>query len=190
MSANDRDAAGRKQPSEHLRQKRAVKAARHRWKQKWQLDPGSPIPWNRRSLANELRSRAASKRGGQKIASLLAEQQSLFWRWYYGDCKAHLRGPFKTVVETFERIEAAYVQRYGRSKKGLAWDGFMHFVFKSYILKPCWKLNPDTIEREMWAEYERFMTAEGKTLEEMARPMMEYEDEREERKAMLLALRK
>jgi hypothetical protein len=55
------------------------------------------------------------------------------------------------VVETFERIEAAYDQRYRRNDaKILEWDGFVHFVFRNYILIPCWKMNPECIEREMW----------------------------------------
>jgi hypothetical protein len=182
MSSSDRDAIGRKQPSKYLRQKRARTAARHRWKHKWQLLPGEPIPWNHRSFENELRSRALSKQRGQKIANLHAEQRSLFWRWYHGDCKEHLHGPFKTVVETFERTEAAYVQRYGRrSPKWEAWEGFTHYVFKTYILRACWKMDPEAIERDMWARYEQFMTAEGMALVEMLRPMIKYEEEREER---------
>ena len=183
MSGKDEtDSAGRKQPSKYLRKKRAVKAAGHRWKHKWQLVPGIRLEWFERSLADELRHRAAVKKGGKTTGGQIREQQRLFWRWYYGDCKAQLRGPFKTVVETIERIEAAYVQRYGRKSKVLPWDGFMHHAFTDYILRPCWKMKPDAIERDLWARYELFMTAEGKALNDLLRAMLEYEDEREERK--------
>ena len=190
MSGKDeRDSAGRKQPSKYLRKKRAVNAAQHRWKNKQELVPGYPLPWNQRSLANQLRHLAAAKKGGTKTGSQIKEQQRVFWRWYYGDCKAQLRGPFKTVVETLERIETAYVQRYGRDgSKWLAWDGFMHYVFTDYILRACWKMSPETIERKMWVQYELFMVSEGKTLDELLRPMIEYEDEREQRKQLIKAL--
>ena len=133
------DAIGRRLPSKFKRTKRARKASQHRWKHKWQLEPGNPKPWNRLSLANELRQLAAARKGGETTGGRIREQQRVFWRWYYGDCKAQLRGPFKTVVETLERIEAAYAQYYRNDPaKDLPWDGFMHHVFSAYVLRPCW----------------------------------------------------
>ena len=136
MSRNEeKDTAGRKQPSKYLRKKRAKNAARHRWKNKHELIPGHPLPWSQRSFANTLRHLAASRKGGRTTGDQIKEQQRLFWRWYHGDCKADLRGPFKTVVETLERIEAAYNQRYGRSdQKWLEWDGFMAEVLSATFL--------------------------------------------------------
>ena len=145
--------------------KRAVNAARHRWKQKCQLSPGYPLSWSDRSLANKQRQLEAAKKGGQAIGRQIKEQQRLFWRWYYGDCKAQLRGPFKAVVETFERIEAAYDQRFGSGiAKEIAWQGFEHEVFSKFILRSCSKMEPETIERQMWAAYEKFMEADDRTL--------------------------
>jgi hypothetical protein len=112
-----------------------------------------------------LRQHAAAKKGGEATGAAIREQQRLFWRWYHGDCQAQLRGPFKTVVETLERIEAAYVQRYGRdSSKYLAWDGFMHDVFVTYVFKSCRKMRPEAIERHMWERFETFLEADYKTL--------------------------
>jgi hypothetical protein len=166
MSRKDeKDTAGRKQPSKYLRTQRASNAARHRWKHKWELVPGKPLPWQRRSLANMLRHHAAAKLGGETTRREISEQQRLFWRWYHGDCKAQLRGPFKTVVETLERIEAAYVQRYGREgSKDLAWEGFMHDVFSTYILRRCGKMQPQAIERHMWGRFEIFLEADDEAL--------------------------
>ena len=115
----------------------------------------------------------AAKTTGRQVK----EQQRLFWRWYYGDCKEQLRGPFKAVVETFERIEGAYVQRYGRrGSKALAWDGFEADVFVSYILRSCSKLSPELIELKMWDRYKVFMEADNKALHEgLLKPLFDYE---------------
>ena len=167
MRGKDRDAIGREQPPEFVRKRRAVYAARHRWKQKWQLVPGYPLLWGERSLANKERHLAATKKGGETTGRHIKEQQRLFWRWYYGDCKEQLRGAFKAVVETFERIEGAHVQRYGRrGSKALAWDGFEADVFVSYILRSCSKLKPELIEQKMWDRYKVFMEADDKALHE------------------------
>jgi hypothetical protein len=161
----DRDAAGRRLPSKYRRKKRAATAARHRWKNKWQLEPGVPLHWFERSLAGELRHRAAVKKGGEATGRRVKEQQRLFWRWYYGDCKEHLSGPFQTVVETFERIEAAYVQRYGHNgPKAMAWDGFFAVVFQTYVLVSCRSMLAEVIERAMWERYQVFMEADDKAL--------------------------
>src|SRR5215510_5444521 len=147
---DDCDSAGRKQPSKYLRKKRASKAAQHRWKHKWQLSPGIPLHWGKRSLADQERQLTAAKKGGEATGGQIREQQDVFWRWYHGDCKEQLRGPFRTVVETLERIEAAYAQRYGwNGPRSLCWDGFMHYVFSKYVLVGCRKMRPEAIERDM-----------------------------------------
>jgi hypothetical protein len=166
MSGDDKpDALGRRQPSKYLRRKRATKAAQHRWKHKWQLLPGIPLQWGQRSLADQERHLAAAKKGGEATGGPIREQQRVFWRWYYGDCKEQLQGPFRTVVETLERIEAAYAQRYGwKGRMSLRWDGFMHYVFSSYVLVGCRKMRPETIERDMWRRYQALMDANDKAL--------------------------
>jgi hypothetical protein len=183
---DEKDAAGRKQPSKYLRKKRATKAARHRWKHKYQLVPGLVLPWNERSLANTFRHLAACKRGGKTTGAQIKEQQRLFWRWYHGDCKAHLRGPFRAVVETLERIEAAYEQRYGQNgPKWLEWEGFMAEVFATYILSSCSRMKSRVIEQEMWERYETFMSAEGQALHKLLGPLYEYEDAKDDKKLRL-----
>lgn len=185
------DSLGRRLPSEYKRRKRALKGAQHRWGHKWQLEPGRPKPWNQLSLANKLRQLAAAKKGGETTGSLIKEQQRVFWRWYHGACKAQLRGPFRTVVETLERIEAAYLQRYGDdASKDLPWDGFMHHVFTNYVLKPCWTKDPKVIEREMWKQYARFMEADASALSLLLQPLFDYEDEKERRKAFRASSRR
>jgi hypothetical protein len=159
------DSAGRKQPSKYLRKKRAANGAKHRWKHKWQLVPGFPPSWSERSFANKQRHLAAAKKGGEVTGHQIREQQRLFWRWYHGDCKAQLRGPFKAVVETFERIEAAYVQRYGyKGPKWIAWEGFFAHVFQSYVLVAIGRTRPEDVERDMWALYQQFMDADDAEL--------------------------
>ena len=193
MSGKDeRDSAGRKQPSKYLRKKRAANAARHRWKQKCELVPGIPLSWSERSFANKLRHLAAAKKGGETTGSQIKEQQRVFWRWYYGDCKEQLSGPFKTVVETFERIEAAYVQRHGHNgSKWIEWGGFVADVFVTYILVACGSLKPDVVEQEMWARYEEFMEADeaalygdGKT-PGLLKALHDYDDAREAKRVRL-----
>lgn len=166
MSSNaSRDSAGRKQPSLYRRNKRAKTAANHRWKHKQQLIPGIVRPWSERSYANKLRHLAAAKRGGATTGGQIKEQQRLFWDFYHGNCKSRLRGPFTAVVETFERIEAAYDQRYGHNgTKGLAWDGFFARMLYSFVFAPCWKRKPEDLEREMWELYGKFMEADDSVL--------------------------
>ena len=158
------DAIG-KQPSRYMRKKRALNAARHRWKEKRTLEPGVSLHWSQRSFANKLRHLAAVKKGGATTGGHIKEQQRLFWRWYHGDCKAQLRGPFKAVVETFERIEAAFDQRYkANPDKDDAWYGFEAVVFRRYILTSCSRMRPQAIERDMWELYETFMEADDQAL--------------------------
>ncbi len=162
---DDKDSAGRKQPSKYLRKKRATNAAKHRWKQKWQLEPGLPRSWSERCYANKLRHLAAAKKGGATTGGRIKEQQRLFWDFYHGNCKARLHGPFAAVVETFERIEAAYHQRYGHnSPKWLAWDGFFARMLYSFVFAPCWKRKTEDLEREMWELYGEFMDADDSVL--------------------------
>ena len=72
------------------------------------------------------------------------------------------------VVETFERIEAAYVQRYGRnSSKRLAWDGFTMEVFVEYVLRSCSKKSAEVIERLLWERYDQFMQADANALDDL-----------------------
>jgi hypothetical protein len=183
---NCRDSAGRKQPSKDLRKKRAVNGAKHRWKHKWQLVPGFPPSWSERSFANKLRHLVAAKKGGETTGRQIREQQRLFWRWYHGDCKAQLREPFKSVVETFERIEVAHLQRYGsRGAKPLAWDGFFAQMFKSYVLVACGGRKPADIERELWALYEKYMNADDHDLDALLTALYEYEDALEEKSIRL-----
>lgn len=168
------DAIGRKQPSKYRRKKRALNAARHRWKHKWTLVPGAA--WNQRSLADKMRHLAAAKKGGAVTGAQVKEQMRLFWNWDYGNCKAHLREPFKTVVETFDQIEAEHLRRYGRSSHELQWEGFRADVITSYVLRSCNRMKPDAIERELWDRYRQYIKAEGAGLYEA---LYAYEDARE-----------
>jgi hypothetical protein len=186
-----KDSVGRRQPPKHLRKKRAANAAKHRWKEKWQLVPGSPLPWSKRSVANRQRHLAASRKGGETTGRQIKEQQRLFWRWYHGDCKAQLRGPFKTVVETFERIEAAYGQRYGNDAyKEIAWDGFFAQMLVSYVFVARRRTKAE-IERGMWALYEEFMEADDAALYGdgrsggLLKALHDYDDAQEEKRIRL-----
>jgi hypothetical protein len=162
---DDKDSAGRRQPSKYLRTKRAANAAKHRWKEKYQLVPGVPKSWSERSYGNKLKHLAAARKGGAKTGSQIKEQQGLFWRFYHGNCKAQLQGPFTVVVETFERIEAAYVQRYGYTgPKWLAWDGFFAQMLYEFVFSPCWTKEPEVLEREMWELYQKYMEADDNAL--------------------------
>ena len=193
MSCKDKkDSAGRKQPSKYLRKKRAANAAKHRWKEKWQLVPGAPAPWSERSCANKQRHLAAARKGGATTGQMVREQQRLFWRWYHGDCKAQLRGLFKTVVETFERIEAAYVQRYGRnSPKKTAWEGFFAQMLLSYVLVARKHVMLANIEQEMWALYQEFMEADDAALfgegrrAGLLKPLFDHDDAQEAKRVRL-----
>ena len=192
MSRNvEKDSAGRKQPSKYLRKKRATNAAKHRWKQKMQLIPGVVRPWSERSFANKLQHLAAARKGGNTTGHQIREQQRLFWRWYHGDCKAQLDGPFKAVVETFERIEAAFVQQYGyKSPKHLAWDGFFADMFTSYVLAACWNRTPEDIERSMWARYQEFMEADDAALwNGLLSALLAHDDAQEEKRIRIEAWR-
>ncbi len=185
------DAIGRKQPSQYMRRKRALTAAQHRWKEKRTLEPGISLHWSQRSFANKLRHLAAVKKGGATTGGQIREQHRLFWRWYHGDCKAQLRGPFKAVIETFERIEAAFNQRYKVTQdKDVAWDGFMAVVLKWYVFTSCTRMNPRTIERDLWDLYERFMEADAYALYRdggLLKTLHDYEDAKEE-KALRMAI--
>jgi hypothetical protein len=184
---DDRDSAGRKQPSKYKRAKRATNAAKQRWKDKRPLVPGLPLPWSERSLANKQRHLAAATKGGQVTGHQIREQQQFFWNWYYGNDKAQLRGPFKAVVETFERIEQAFNQRYrggSESAKWIAWDGFFAEMFASYVLVACGSRKPEEIEQEMWARYHEFMEADEAVLfaDGFLTALHKYEDAKEEKK--------
>jgi hypothetical protein len=155
-----------------------------------QLLPGIPLQWGQRSLADQERHLAAAKKGGEATGGPIREQQRVFWRWYYGDCKEQLQGPFRTVVETLERIEAAYAQRYGwKGRMSLRWDGFMHYVFSSYVLVGCRKMRPETIERDMWRRYQALMDANDKALygegssPGLLSPYLEFEAEKSRQEA-------
>ena len=114
------------------------------------------MPKGERSHADKLRRLAAI----EAIRAEIKGQQDLYWRWFYGQCKERLHGPFKTVIETLERIEAAYDQRYANlPEKDAAWAGFMHYVFTTFILQLCRYKKPETIERRMWGEYQTFLEA-------------------------------
>lgn len=182
---DDNDSAGRRQPSSYLRKKRATNAAKHRWKEKYQLEPGAPRSWSERSYANKLKHLAAARKGGAKTGGQIKEQQRLFWRFYHGNCKEQLQGPFTVVVETFERIEAAYVQRYGHNgAKWLAWDGFFARLLHSFVFSPCWTKKPEDLERDMWELYEAFMDADDQALWEdgLLSTLLSYEDALEEKR--------
>jgi hypothetical protein len=123
------------------------------------------MSWSERSYANKLRHLAAARKGGATTGSQIKEQQRLFWDFYHGNRKEQLHGPFTAVVETFERIEAAYIQRYGRNgPKWLAWDGFFAQMLYSFVFSPCWTKKPEDLEREMWELYEEFMEADDNAL--------------------------
>jgi hypothetical protein len=193
LSVNkDKDSAGRKQPSKYLRRKRAAKAAKHRWKHKQVLTPGYPRPWSERSYANKLRHMAAARKGGATTGGKIREQQRQFWDFYHGNSKAKLHGPFTAVVETFERIEAAYDQRYkGTGAKLIAWDGFFAEMLHSFVFAPCWTSNSEDLERQMWDLYEMFMEADDKLLwgdgrdPGLLKRLHEYDDAVERKKLRL-----
>lgn len=161
----DLDSVGRKQPSKYMRKKRAAHAARHRWKHKQVLTPGLSLPWSERSYANKLRHLAAARKGGATTGCKIREQQRMFWDFYHSNSKDKLHGPFTSVVETFERIEAAYIQRYGeKGPKWLAWDGFFAQMLYSFVFTPCWTKRPQDLEREMWEMYQEYMDADDRKL--------------------------
>ncbi len=182
----ERDSKGRKQPSKFLRKKRAVHAAKHRWKHKQVLIPGHPRPWSERSYASKLRHLAAARKGGATTGSKIREQQRMFWDFYHGNSKAKLRGPFTIVVETFERIEAAYLQRYGeRGLKSMEWEGFFAEFLYSFVFTASWTKKPEHLEGEMWELYETFMEAGEEELWGMGGLMtrlLAYEEALEQKK--------
>lgn len=190
---DDRDSVGRKQPSKYLRKKRAAHAAKHRWKYKQVLVPGHPRAWSERSYANKLRHLAAARKGGATTGSKIKEQQRLFWDFYHGNSKAKLHGPFRAVVESFERIEAAYNQRYGeKGSKWIAWDGFFAQMLYSFVFTPCWTRTAEDLESEMWELFETFMAADDRTLwgdrdgsGGLLKTLHDYEDRLEEKKVRL-----
>jgi len=183
---DDKDSAGRRQPSKYLRTKRAANAAKHRWKEKYQLVPGAPPSWSERSYANKLKHIAAAKKGGAKTGGQLKEQQRLFWLFYHGNCKAQLNGPFTAVVETFERIEADYAERY-KGSKGLNWDGFFAQMLYTFVFSACWTKSSEDLERGMWELYEKYMEADDDTLlrEGLLATLFAYDERMEEKKLRL-----
>jgi hypothetical protein len=105
-------------------------------------------------------------------------------------------GPFKTVVDTLERIEAAYTQRYGqKGPKWLEWEGFMAEVIVTYVVSSCSRMKPAVIEREMWERYETFMEAEGAALygddqiPGLLKPLHDFEDAMDRKRERLAAYR-
>lgn len=188
MSRKDeRDSAGRRQPPRYLRRKRAITAAKQRWKDKRRLIPGLPLPWSERSLTNKQRHLAAARKGGQVTGHQVREQQRLYWNWFYGGDKTHLRGPFKAVIETLERVEQAFHQHYRGTRDGVefvAWDGFLAEMFETYVLVACGRKNPADIEREMWSRFHEFMDTDEAALftKGFLGALHRYENAKEEKK--------
>lgn len=128
---------------------------------------------------------AAARKGGATTGGQLKEQQRLFWRFYHGDCKAQLQGPFTVVVETFERIEAAYVQRYGRTgPKWLNWEGYFARFLYEFVFSACWTKRSEDLEREMWQLYEKYMAADDNELFQkgLLESLHSYEERLQEKK--------
>lgn len=188
-----RDLAGRKMPPKKLRSERASNAALHRWKDKWRLVPGESKPWSERSFADKLRHLEAVRKGGANTGGRIKEQQRLFWNWYHGNSKEGLQEPFKTVVETFEKLHAAYEQKYGANggSKVLVWDGFFAEFFQTYVLGASWKKQPDELERELWTLFDKFMAANHDELYGRAgspgllQTLFDFEDAQDEKQARL-----
>ncbi|MBI1651167.1 hypothetical protein [Hyphomicrobium sulfonivorans] len=183
-----KDSAGRNQPSKYLRKKRASNAAKHRWKAKQTLVPGVPKTWSERSFANKLRHLAAARKGGATTGVRIREQQHLFWNFYHGNCKVKLHGPFSVVVETFERIEAEYNQRYGpKYSNWMAWDGFFAQFLYSFVFSSCWSKAPEQLEQEMWELFEKYMAADEQALwnNGLMDRLVAYDDAQAEKKVRL-----
>jgi hypothetical protein len=188
MSREDeKDRAGRKQPSKYRRRKRAINAAKQRWKDKRRLIPGLPLPWSERSLANKQRHLAAARKGGLATGHQIREQQRLYWNWFHGGDKTQLRGSFKAVIETLERIEKSFNQHYRGTRDGvefIAWDGFLAEMFETYVLVACGRKNPADIEKKMWARFHEFMEADETALftQGFLNALHRYEDKKKEKK--------
>ncbi len=190
MTKKKPSAARKRKPlSKEKRSKRARTAASARWKDKWQLEPGQPSPWSKRSLANREKIIAAAIKGGQTTSARLRRQQDLFWRWYHGDCKEGLEGPLKTVVETYEELSAFHEA--DRRAKDFQWEAFTHYVLSQFVVTPCWTKRPEAIERQMRSQCQRFIMA--KLGDDILNPYVAYEaakDEQRQLKAMFRLLSK
>ena len=173
--------AGRQLPPKPKRQRQAKKAADHRWRHKQRLVPGAVLPWNQRSLANRTAHMAAAICGGETTRRKWAAQFRAFWDWYYGETKDAAAGPIRTVVDTFENIEAAFKQRHGTDAGyALRWDCFWFYFMDDYVSKAMWTREPADIERGMWARYHELMEATEAQINDLLGPMWEYEKRKDE----------